>query len=310
MTILPPLSPATAQVTKSSDKFTHLNDDAGLTIFGMLSPKELAAAAQACKSWSKFLENDPLLWKTFASRLKIRLPVEPSTKAFEGTLRSCFWRGVCEAEWSRTAQIKKGVYGVETLRGHTKDVYVLQVGLDGKVYTGSLDNTAKVWSKNAEGVWICEATLKGHTHKVSTLQVGLDGKVYTGSYDGTVKVWNKNAEGVWICEATLQGHTCLILVLQVGVDGKVYTGFMDGTAQVWSKNAAGVWICEATLEGQHTCRVNVLQVGLDGKVYTGSSDNTAKVWSKNAKGIWSCEATLEGHKDCVSSLQLGLDGKV
>src|SRR5579872_811295 len=84
----------------------------------------------------------------------------------------------------------------------------LKVKLDGKAYTGSEDNTVKIWSRNAEGVWICEATLPEHTQMIYTLPAGPDGKVCTGSLDRTAQVYSKNKDGVWSYEATTSAVTC------------------------------------------------------------------------------------------------------
>lgn len=57
------------------------------------------------------------------------------------------------------------------------------VGLDGKLYSGSRDETIRVWS-GLNGTHI--STLTGH---ICSLAVGTNGKLYSGSFDGTIRVW-------------------------------------------------------------------------------------------------------------------------
>ena len=76
-----------------------------------------------------------------------------------------------------------------TLSGHTKDVNALAIQ-DGKLYSGSVDNTIKVSSLEADGGFGREiVTLSGHTAGVYALAIE-EGKLYSGSYDNTIKVWD------------------------------------------------------------------------------------------------------------------------
>jgi WD40 repeat protein len=90
------------------------------------------------------------------------------------------WGGVCERvclRWARlmkSAPVKRrkrdgrwaayeaGVIEPRELEGHTDWVTALAVGLDGKIYSGSNDETIRVWS--GDGTHL--QTLAGHTSYV------------------------------------------------------------------------------------------------------------------------------------------------
>jgi hypothetical protein len=85
-----------------------------------------------------------------------------------------------------TVRVVSGTYGehLYTLVGHTGPVGALAVGIDGKIFTGSVDRTIWVWSDL--GAVLHRQTL---TAPVTALAVGIDGKVYSASSDNSVRVW-------------------------------------------------------------------------------------------------------------------------
>ena len=78
-----------------------------------------------------------------------------------------------------------------TLTGHSDAVTCMAVLADGRLATGSNDDTVKVWKESSQGsgVWSVEATLTGHSGYVNCAEVLADGRLATGSDDKTVKVW-------------------------------------------------------------------------------------------------------------------------
>jgi len=81
---------------------------------------------------------------------------------------------------------------VRTLTGHSGGVWALAVLADGRVCSGSGDNTVKVWDVSSG---VCERTLTDHSDRVSALAVLADGRVCSGSFDNTVKVWDVSSVG-------------------------------------------------------------------------------------------------------------------
>ncbi|MEO1610497.1 MAG: hypothetical protein AAFR90_14440, partial [Pseudomonadota bacterium] len=68
-------------------------------------------------------------------------------------------------------------------------VWAVAVLPDGRLATGSGDNTARVWAER-DGRWTTVATLEGHTDSVWAVAVLPDGRLATGSGDNTARVWN------------------------------------------------------------------------------------------------------------------------
>ena len=80
---------------------------------------------------------------------------------------------------------------VATLTGHSDTVYGVAVLADGRLVSGSWDNTVKVWTERSDGSgdWDTTATLTGHSNYVRCVAVLADGRLVSGSRDNTVKVW-------------------------------------------------------------------------------------------------------------------------
>eukprot|EP00035_Acanthoeca_spectabilis_P017136 m.357590 g.357590 ORF g.357590 m.357590 type:complete len:336 (-) comp16616_c1_seq4:1730-2737(-) len=183
----------------------------------------------------------------------------------------------------------------QTVTGHTDWVYALAVGKEGKVYSGSCDNTVKVWSGSTGALL---QTLQGHTNSVRALAIGHDGNVYSGSYDCTVKVWSGH-DGALV--RTLVGHRSTVYSLAVD-SLHLYSGSSDDTIRVWVCSTAE---CVHTLRG-HTGYVRALALDNRGKLlYSGSSDQTIRVWTTSEH---THIRTLSGHTSEIWSMAVGRDG--
>jgi hypothetical protein len=76
---------------------------------------------------------------------------------------------------------------MHTLQGHTNYVSTCCQLADGRIVSGSADNTLKVWDLL---IFQCLATLRGHTGSVYTCCQLADGRILSGSHDNTLKVWS------------------------------------------------------------------------------------------------------------------------
>ncbi|KAL3896105.1 MAG: hypothetical protein SGPRY_013346, partial [Prymnesium sp.] len=75
---------------------------------------------------------------------------------------------------------------VNTLSGHHSGIRVIAV-LHNRVFTGSYDNTIKVWNLDGGS---CEATLEGHVAWIRSLFChACEPLLFSGSDDGIIKVW-------------------------------------------------------------------------------------------------------------------------
>ena len=78
---------------------------------------------------------------------------------------------------------------IHTLYGHKAAVISLIKLNDGKIVSGSRDNTIKIWDPLDN--YKCIQTLDGHKKAVSSLIKLNDGKIVSGSADNTIKIWVK-----------------------------------------------------------------------------------------------------------------------
>lgn len=101
-----------------------------------------------------------------------------------------------------------------SLFGHSGTIRCLYLDSNlNRLYSGSADNTIKVWDlSEVHPTWsrvTCKMTFLGHTATVRCLQVN-ESILISGSYDCTLKIWDIKTG---ICEKTLRGHTGSVLCM-------------------------------------------------------------------------------------------------
>ena len=130
-----------------------------------------------------------------------------------------------------------------TLKGqHRDNVRAIALSPNGAMlYSGSWDNTIKVWRVDGSGGGSCVGTLEGHTDVVHALALSTDGAMlYSGSsgsldlWDNTIKLWRMDGLGGGSCVGTLKGHTYTVSALTLSPDGAMlYSGARGPTIKAW-----------------------------------------------------------------------------
>ena len=87
-----------------------------------------------------------------------------------------------------------------TLEGHTSYVNCMIQLTDGRLVSGSDDNTLKIWDTISGS---CLMTLEGHTNSVFCVTQLTYGRLVSSSIDNTLRIWDTISGS---CLMTLEGH--------------------------------------------------------------------------------------------------------
>jgi WD40 repeat protein len=211
--------------------------------------------------------------------------------------------------------------GAETARfeGHSGSVAALCVLPDGRLASGSGDNTIRLWDLNTgaetarfEGHSRSVAALldpstsaettrgKGHSRSVSALCVLPDGRLASSSWDNTIRLWDLTTGAETAC---FEGHWDSVNALCLLPDGRLTSGGDDKTIRLWDLTTGAE---TARFEG-HSGSVAALCVLPDGRLASGSGDNTIRLWDL-ATGAET--ARIEGHSGSIAALCMLPDGRL
>jgi WD40 repeat protein len=187
-----------------------------------------------------------------------------------------------------------------SLDGHTDTVSAVVVSRnDHRLFSGSLDNTIKVWDIRTN---TCIRTLSGHEGAIYCLVLYEHRqRLYSASADGTIKVWITRTFAS--CEGTLTGHEGDVIALLLDEQtNRLYSTSRDHTIKVWDLNRQ---VCVSSLR-EHTDTVFALALCPRTKrLYSGDGDNMIKVWDTVSL---TCLETILAHDNRVFALCLSEDG--
>ena len=221
---------------------------------------------------------------------------------------------------------------IKTISDTHKDKIVCMTELfDGKIATGSYDNSIKIWNLNSfnnncektiteEGNIFCLIEFENNmllsgTNKnninLFNLNKNIDNKIF--SFKGhnlwvtnLVKLNNKyfasssndNQIRIWdyynkICSNILTGHADGVLSITLLSDGQLCSGGADLSIKIWDWTRG---VCTSTLLG-HKKWIKCLYQLSNKYILSGSDDKTIKVWLNNK-----CINTLFGHTKSVRTI--------
>lgn len=161
---------------------------------------------------------------------------------------------------------------LNTLTGHSKEVYSIAISPDGKILaSGSYDNTIQLWNlPNGKPL----RTLSGHTEKVKSVAFSPDGQILaSSSVDKTINLWNIRTGELL---KTFTGHSSFVLSVAFSPDGQMLaSSSADKTIKLWNLRTGKLL---RTLQG-HSGWVYSVTFSPDGKILAnGSDDRTIKLW--------------------------------
>lgn len=192
--------------------------------------------------------------------------------------------------------------GSQVLAGHRETVDQLALLPDGRLVSGSGDQTVRIWDL-AHGT---SRVLEGHGHAVSALLVADGGRtLLSASLDGTVRVWDLAASGGEAPLRILKGEQGgAVLAMALAPDGNLLaTAGADHLVRLWDWRQGRQL---AALAG-HADQVGVLAFAPDGRgLASGAFDGGLRFW--HGEGLAE-SLELRGHSERVRSLLFSPDGR-
>jgi WD40 repeat protein len=137
---------------------------------------------------------------------------------------------------------------------------------DGKVATGSLDKTVRVYQPSGS-FW---RSLHGHKKAVNDLCVLPDGLLASSSDDRTVCVWKLDTGE---CMLRLEAHTSVVRALAL-LTGGTLVSCSETMLYEWDLSTGELL---GVMDG-HTDAVTCIQALTDNRVVSGAADTSTRVW--------------------------------
>ncbi|KAJ2236637.1 hypothetical protein IWW45_001645 [Coemansia sp. RSA 485] len=167
---------------------------------------------------------------------------------------------------------------------HQESIYTLEFDQRNRLFTGSRDNSVKVWHLSETGSQLTPlATLRGHTGSVLTLHAQ-ENVLITGSSDADVCVWSTDTYTI----KQRLGHPDAVLSLRFN-DRWLATACKDGVVRVWRRKQQA-FVDPFELEG-HAVAINAVHLH-ENTLVSASGDRTIRVWDLATR---SCTMTLAEH---------------
>jgi hypothetical protein len=190
------------------------------------------------------------------------------------------------------------------LQGHTDEVLAL-VECEGRMCSGSLDGSIRVWSMASMEQ---ERILYEEEGNAPYCLTAWNGLLLSGHAVGNILVWSVATRE---CNRELLGHAETVIALAAS-GSRLASGSVDGSVNVWAIGVEVEWSLERTL--QRDSEVKSLAIWQD-KVVVSSFEVSIEVWDM-ATGVH--DATLTGHTGTVVGLVVhgdrllsaGLDGAI
>jgi WD40 repeat protein len=117
---------------------------------------------------------------------------------------------------------------VRVLKGHKLPVLTLLQLSDGRLASGSLDNTIRIWDIESA---TCECILDGHSEDVSSLAQVSHSILASGSEDCKITLWNLQTR---VRLKTLEGHLDTVSCLLKVSEHILASSSLDNSIRIWN----------------------------------------------------------------------------
>jgi len=180
------------------------------------------------------------------------------------------------------------------LHGHRRWVTALAVLPDGRLVSGSLDGTVRVWDVQTGRTL---AILDGHPRGVRTVAVTPKGHVVFDA-DETIYVRDV-ATGAAV--ATLEGHQDTVVTLVVFPDGRIVSSSANHEVRVWDLHTG------SSVAFHARGVVKAFAVLSSNRLVSGTLDGIVQVWDVQTGHA---SHTLEGATGAIIALAVSPDGRI
>ncbi|MEZ6044238.1 MAG: WD40 repeat domain-containing protein [Planctomycetaceae bacterium] len=150
---------------------------------------------------------------------------------------------------------------------HSDTISCLAVLRDGRIVSGSWDNTVKLFNPQRGSV----ETIIRHKDWVTCLAVLPDGRIVSGSGDGTVQLYDPQGGR----PETIIRHENWVICVAVLPDGRIVSGGPDRMLQLWDPQGGPP---ETIIRYGDEGRANCLAVLPDCRIVSGSRDGTVQLY--------------------------------
>lgn len=226
--------------------------------------------------------------------------------------------------WDLTDKTSQTPKLMQTLKGHTQDVYALEFINDTNLVSGSGDQTLKLWQvSSSECIFsisnepISSASpAANNTREAGITSVALSNDrkfVVTGSLDRFVRVYKiVDSTALSLCQ-TFDGHADSVYSVAFdSKDSSIISGSLDKTIRTWDFDPTQDGTpgkCSNVLTNHKDFVLSVAMASNRGRTYivSGSKDRTVQFWDEQSQ---TQQLSLQGHKNSVISVAISPTGGV
>ena len=307
-----------------------LPDEVLLQIFDDLDYPDLASVAQVCKLWRK-ISSDSTLWKRHSLALmpQFKKPMKGRTwvQHFITNYPAMkiqqihFIRGVIYSAWGKAiCAWKRNIFG-GTFACHTTDTdhqgsittfTVRFLGMITEMYTGSTDNTIKVWSRiRPEYHLNLRQTLKGHKTPITQVKA-VDGGFISTDMEGNLFYWKKSLHHLFYeLNTKVSAHSSIIThacVDKVPLHNTLFTASLDKTIKVWRLSLTGIALQQTIQIGE--AKIASMEIpNRSQELLVGFEDGTVRKWKKNEESKFVPKGSFKAHEGPVRAIHFSKDKK-
>ena len=197
---------------------------------------------------------------------------------------------------------------VHTLPGHSDWVSAIAITTDGRLITGSFDQTLKVWNLNSGKLIQKLCDRGGEIYAIAPMQ---DGKtLVTGSSDQTIKLWDIDSGKSIYTFWEYSGSVRSVAVSPISPNANNFapilaSGNFDKTVKLWH---LGTRELIETLEG-HSGVVGAVAFSPypGGILASGSADGSIKIWDWERRNLLQ---TFSGDKGAIAAIAFSPNGQI